>query len=156
MKNGWSALALVGVMLIAGCSTNSVVRQTYKATAPETYWYQIKGNEDTDADSLGMFQRQLDEKLGEAHLRGSEGDARARKMTIIIEHYYMRSNGARFWAGIMAGRDKIKSRVEVAGEDGKTAARFDVESTNTSAWGTSEGLVGRHAEEIVERLKQLQ
>jgi len=156
MKNLWSALALAGVMLVAGCSTNSVVRQSYKATAAETYWYQIKGNEDTDAESLGMFQRQLDEKLSEAHLRGAEGSADARKMTITIDHYYMRSNGARFWAGIMAGRDKIKSRVEVAGADGKTAARFDVGSTNTSAWGTSEGLVGRHAEEIVERLKQLQ
>lgn len=156
MKNVLCALALAGALLMAGCSTDSVVRQSYKASATETYWYQVKGNQDTDADSLAMFQRQLDEKLEQARLRGREGGADARKVTIAIEHYYMRSNGARFWGGIMAGRDKIKSRVDVADASGKTAASFDVESTNATAWGTSEGLVGRHAEEIVERLKQLQ
>ncbi|MEL4892600.1 hypothetical protein PQU63_09260 [Xanthomonas protegens] len=157
MKLQWKTLALVSVMLLAaGCATNSVVHQSYKATTAETYWYQLTGNDDTDADSLAMFRRQLDTQLDAAHLHGAQGQANARKMTIVIDHYYMRSNGARFWAGIMAGRDKIKSRVTVADANGKTAAQFDVESTNSTAWGTSEGLIERHAQEIVARLKQLQ
>jgi len=52
------------------------------------------------------------------------------------------------------GGDKIKRRVEVAGADGHPATRFDVESPSTSAWGTSQALVGRHAGECVERLKE--
>ncbi|WP_372382674.1 DUF4410 domain-containing protein [Xanthomonas sp. NCPPB 1068] len=152
-KMGW-ALAMTSAALLCACSTNSVVRQSYKADAAATYWYEIKGSEDTDAASLAMFRRQLDAKLGEAKLRGVQGAPGARELDISVTHYYMRSNGARFWAGIMAGRDKVKTSIEVK-DAGKTVAAFDVESTNTSAWGTSEGLIETHAEEIVERLTQM-
>ena len=75
------------------------------------------------------------------------------KIDIVLKHYYLRSNGARFWAGIMAGRDKIISRVRVLGVDGAQVGSFDVETTNVSAWGTSGGLMERHADEIVAKLR---
>ncbi|WP_223214384.1 MULTISPECIES: DUF4410 domain-containing protein [Xanthomonas] len=154
MKKMACALTLMGASLLCACSTNSVVRQSYKADAATTYWYQITGNDDTDAASLAMFRRQLDAKLVEAKLRGTQGAPGARQLDIRVTHYYMRSNGARFWAGIMAGRDKVKTSIEVK-DAGKTVAAFDVESTNSTAWGTSEGLIETHAEEIVERLAHM-
>lgn len=53
----------------------------------------------------------------------------------------------------MAGRDKIISHVRVLDTDGAQLASFEVESTNTTAWGTTGGLHQKHAEEIVLRLK---
>lgn len=55
--------------------------------------------------------------------------------------------------GIMAGRDKIISHVRVLDTGGAQLASFEVESTNTTAWGTTGGLHQKHAEEIVLRLK---
>ncbi|MFO3706716.1 hypothetical protein ACI6Q5_17470 [Xanthomonas codiaei] len=54
----------------------------------------------------------------------------------------------------MAGRDKVKTSVEVKGA-GKTVAAFDVESTISTAWSTSEGVIETHAQEIAERLEQV-
>lgn len=155
MKTSLAALLLGAALLLSACSTTSTVRQHYAASPQDTYWYALHGNEDTDAEALGMLRRQLDEKLGQARLSGTKGSPDTRQIDITITHYYMRSNGARFWAGIMAGRDKVKSTVEVKDAQGATVAAFDVESTNTSAWGTSEGLIGKHAQEIAERLQAM-
>ena len=156
MKNILMALAMAGTLLVAGCATNSVVHQNYKASAAETYCYEIQGNEDTDEENLAMLRTQLDAHLAEAQLSGGQAVAGSRKVEIKITHYYVRHNAARILVGIMAGRDKVMSEVTVRGEAGDVVARFDVESTNATAWGTTNGLIGKHADEIVTRLKTFQ
>lgn len=148
--------AMAATLLLAGCSTNSVVHKGYKAAAPETFWYELKGNEDTDEAALAQLRTQLDAKLAEARLAGDKNVAGSRRVEIAITHYYLRSNATRILAGIMAGRDKVTSAVQVKGDGGETLASFDIESTNATAWGTSGGLIGKHADEIIARLKELQ
>ncbi len=148
--------AMASALLLAGCSTSSVVHKGYKAAAPETFWYELKGNADTDEAALAQLRAQLDAQLAEARLAGGRNVAGSRRVEIAITHYYLRGNATRILAGIMAGRDKVKSAVQVKGDDGETLASFDIESTNATAWGTSGGLIGRHADEIVSRLKELQ
>lgn len=65
----------------------------------------------------------------------------------------MRHGAARALVGIMAGRDKIISHVRVVDATGTQRAAFEVESTNSTAWGTTRGLHQKHAEEIALRLK---
>ncbi|KAB7762486.1 DUF4410 domain-containing protein [Xanthomonas maliensis] len=154
MKITMRALAIASLLLLCACSTNSVVRQSYKADAGTTYVYTLHGNADTDADSLATFRQQLDAKLKAAQLLGTAGAPGARTLDITVTHYYMRSNGARFWAGVMAGRDKMATSIAVKQGDA-TLAAFDVESTNATSFGSSGGLMETHAEEIVQRLLQM-
>ena len=67
----------------------------------------------------------------------------------------MRSEGARFFEGIFAGRDNIQSTVSIRDvANGRTLMQFTVESHNSLAVGTSQGLMEDHANEIVEILNK--
>ena len=62
---------------------------------------------------------------------------------------------AAFWEdqpGILAGRDRIASTVTVSAADGTPLGRYEVETRNLSAFGSTQGLIERHAEEVVARL----
>ena len=53
----------------------------------------------------------------------------------------------------MAGRDKIVSSVRVIDANGSQVGNFEVETFNSTAWGTTDGLMQKHAEELVSQLK---
>jgi hypothetical protein len=143
----WLCLAL------CACSTTSTVHQAPPpaATTGQTYTLTFVNQGGDDAEGIAALEGTLRSKLREAGLLGDAGPAM--KLEVVLSHYYVRSNGARFWAGIMAGRDKIISRVRMLDRNGRQVGSFDVESTNTTAWGTSGGLMERHADEIVSRLR---
>ncbi|MGY0611580.1 MULTISPECIES: DUF4410 domain-containing protein [unclassified Luteimonas] len=137
--------------LLAGCSTTSVVHQPYTAADNQKYSFEIKNNGDADAEGLGTLERHLGQKLRERGLFADGGDAV--RVEVTLTHFRLRSDGARLWAGIMAGRDKVASTVRLLAPDGRVVGHFDVETFNASAWLTSAGLLENHATEIVDRLQ---
>lgn len=138
-------------LFLGACSTTSTLRQAPDVVAGRTYTLAFVNEGGDDAEGIAALEQAIRSQLDAAGLLGA-GDAAAR-LEVTLTHYYVRSNGARFWAGIMAGRDKIISRVRIVGPDGRQAGSFDVESTNTTAWGTTDGLHEKHAEEIVMRMQ---
>ncbi|HEY4530648.1 MAG TPA: DUF4410 domain-containing protein [Luteimonas sp.] len=101
---------------------------------------------------MATLEQHLARKLSERGLAADGSDGAAR-VEVTLTHFRLRSDGARFWAGIAAGRDKVASTVRVLAPDGRVLGRYDVETFNASAWLTSAGLLENHATEIVDRLQ---
>lgn len=146
------ALALsLTLLFLTACSTTSAVHQAHTRAPGQAYEYAFANQGGDDAEGIAKLDAVIQSHLRDAGLlapAAAEG-----RIEVVVKHFYVRSNGARFWAGIMAGRDKIISQVRVLGVDGAQAGDFEVETTNTTAWGTTEGLMKTHAEEIVTRLQ---
>lgn len=146
------SLALAaGILLLAACSTTSTVHQAHRAPVDQVYAYAFSNQGGDDQEGIAQLDGVIQSHLRQAGLIDA-GTANP-KIEVVVKHYYVRSNGARFWAGIMAGRDKIVSNVRVTGADGAQVGNFDVETFNSTAWGTTDGLMQKHAEELVARLK---
>lgn len=139
------------VVLLAACSTTSTVHQPHRAPAGQSYAYSFANQGGDDHAGIARLDNVIQAHLREAGL--ITAGAAEQKIEVVVKHYYVRSNGARFWAGIMAGRDKIVSNVRVVGGDGTQVGNFDVETFNSTAWGTTDGLMQKHAEELVSRIK---
>ena len=150
------AVALLGLAL-AACSTTSTVHQPLPPTASQVpahaYAYAFEHHGGDDLEGIDKLDRLIQGRLLQARLVAGIGEPSSGRVQVDLIHYYVRSNGARFWAGIMAGRDKIVSEVDVFDDAGRQIGSFEVETTNLSAWGTSEGLMEKHADEIVARLQ---
>jgi hypothetical protein len=146
-----TTIVIAGILLLTACSTTSTVHQSFRAPNGETYGYSFSNQGGDDHEGIALLDRKIESRLRDAGLLGSEGSAS--KINVVLKHYYMRSNGARFWAGIMAGRDKIISNISVVGADGVQVGNFEVETFNSTAWGTTDGLMEKHATEIVTRLR---
>jgi hypothetical protein len=149
-------IALLALAL-AACSTTSTVHQPLPPTASQVtvnaYAYAFENHGGDDLEGIDKLDRLIQGRLLQAGIVAGMGEPSSGRVQVDLTHYYVRSNGARFWAGIMAGRDKIVSEVEVFDDAGKQVGSFEVETTNLSAWGTTEGLMEKHADEIVARLK---
>lgn len=141
----------VSILLVAACSTTSTVHQSHSAPTGQVYGYSFSNQGGDDNNGIARLDGVIQSHLRQAGLIDA-GNANP-KIKVVLKHYYVRSNGARFWAGIMAGRDKIVSNVRVVGADGSQVGNFDVETFNSTAWGTTDGLMQKHAEELVDRLK---
>lgn len=146
-----SATLLACVLLLSACSTTSTVHQSHSPAVGQFYAYSFDNQGGDDVEGIAKLDGVIQNRLRQAGLLGT--DAAGPKIEITLRHYYLRSNGARFWAGIMAGRDKIVSNVRVVGDNGAQAGNFEVETSNVSAWGTSDGLMQKHADEILARLQ---
>ncbi|WP_225765251.1 DUF4410 domain-containing protein [Stenotrophomonas sp. Marseille-Q4652] len=144
------ALLLVLVFLSA-CSTTSRVQQSHSGLHGRSFEYQFTNRGGDNAEGIAELKRVIQNKLQ------TEGwvnnGAASGRIEITLTHYYMRHGAARALVGIMAGRDKIVSHVRVLEASGASLTAFEVESTNSTAWGTTGGLHQKHAEEIAARLK---
>ena len=139
------------ILLLAACSTTSTVHQAHGATAGQTYAYSFSNQGGDDDEGIALLDSIIQSHLRQAGLIDA-GNANP-KIDVVLKPYYVRSNGARFWAGIMAGRDKIVSSVRVIDANGSQVGNFEVETFNSTAWGTTDGLMQKHAEELVSQLK---
>lgn len=148
-------IRLAAVLLsltLASCTTTSTVHQQHAAPSNQAYSYAFENKGGDDVEGIAQLDRLIQGRLRDAGLLAAGPDSDGR-VEIELTHYYVRSNAARFWAGIMAGRDKIISQVTVLDAAGTRVGHFEVETTNISAWGTKDGLMEKHADEIVIRLK---
>lgn len=148
-------VALLLVVALAACSTTSTVHKPVPPAVAQgqAYAYAFANSAgDEDPEGVARLDRLIHAGLLKAGLVATSGESRAGRVEVELTHYYVRSNAARFWAGILAGRDRIASRVTVRDERGAEIGSFDVETTNVSAWGGTQGLMEEHADEIVSRL----
>ena len=139
-------------LALAACSTTSTVHQPVPPQATHAYAYAFENNGGDDLEGIAKLDRMIHARLLVAGLVAATGEPSAGRVQVELTHYYVRSNAARFLAGILAGRDKIVSQVTVLDEAGKLVGSFDTETTNLSAGGSTEGLMEQHADEIVARL----
>ena len=142
-------------LALAACATTSTVYQPLpqQGSAVRAYAYSFENNGGDDLEGMATLDRLVRGRLVEAGLVAAAGTSPQGSININLTHYYVRSNALRFWAGIMAGRDKIVSRVTVRDDGGKEIGSFEVETTNISKWGRTQRLMKTHADEIVARLK---
>ena len=147
--------AAVLLLALAACSTTSTVYQPLppQPSVGQAYAYAFENNGGDDLEGIAKLDRMIHARLLTAGVVAATGEASAGRVEVDLTHYYVRSNAARFWAGIMAGRDKIVSRVTVLDEAGKETGSFEVETTNISAWGSTQGLMEKHVEEILAQLQ---
>ena len=146
------AVMLAGLVLaLSACSTTSVVHQAPRLQPSQVFAYSFSNQGGDNEEAISRLNGVIQSHLRQAGLIHA-GDANP-KIEVTLKHFYMRSNATRFWAGIMAGRDKILSNVRVVGADGTQIGSFDVDTFNSTAWGTTDGLMTKYAEEIVLRLK---
>lgn len=139
------------VLVLAACSTTSTVHQAPSLEPDQTYAYSFDNQGGDNHAAIARLDSVIQSRLrAEGLVNAGNGNPR---IEVVLKHFYVRSNAARFWAGIMAGRDKIVSNIRVIGADGSQVGDFDVETFNSTAWGSTDGLMERHAEEVVTRLK---
>lgn len=142
---------LLLVALLSACSTTSRVHQAHTGFQGKSFDYHFTNRGGDNAEGVAELNRVVQNQL-QAQGFINNGTANG-KIDITLTHYYVRHGAARALVGIMAGRDKIISHVRVLDAAGAQLASFEVESTNTTAWGTTGGLHQKHAEEIALRLK---
>lgn len=143
------ALAALLAASLAACSTTSTVHRPHTVAAGQQYSYSFTNENGPDhASEVAELDRMIRHRLDDAGLLGNSDH----RIQVTLSHYYVRSNAKRFWAGIMAGRDKVSSTVQVFDASGTEVGRFDVESVNSTAMGSRETLLTEHAGEIVARL----
>lgn len=139
------------ILVLSACSTTSTIHQAPQLPSDQTYAYSFSNQGGDNHAGIARLDSMIQSRLRAAGLVHAGNDNP--KIEVVVKHYYVRSDGARFMAGIMAGRDKIVSNIRVVGSDGSQIGNFDVETFNSTAWGTSDGLMEKHAEEVVSRLK---
>ena len=142
---------LLLVFLLSACSTTSRVHQAHAGFHGQSFDYHFTNRGGDNAEGVAELNRVVQNQLqAEGLINNASANGR---IDITLTHYYVRHGAARALVGIMAGRDKIISHVRVLDAAGAQLASFEVESTNTTAWGTTGGLHQKHAEEIAARLK---
>lgn len=154
MKQAASALGRIaaGLLLVlpSACATTSTVQQQHAQPRGQAYAYTFENNGGDDLEGIAELARLIRQRLDDAGLLARDGAADGR-VEVELTHYYVRSDTARFLAGIMAGRDRIASQVTIVDPSGRQVGRFEVDTTNLTAWGSKDGLMRKHADEIVAR-----
>ena len=142
----------VSLLLLLG-SAGTAARPRSGASAADTgYRLRLTLPPDMSEEARDIFRQRLQAALGKAGLLGS-GRAAA-TLEVVMTRYQMRPGAARAWVGVMAGTDRLDSTVSVrAPGDGAVTQEFSVSSKNVTAWGSSRGLIQKHADQIVRRLR---
>ena len=130
--------------LLAACPTPGQARDA--AAVGQAYQFKFVNQGGDDVDGIAMLEQKMKRRLSAAGLLDAGA---AGVIDVTLQHYYMRSGGARAWTGIMSGRDKIVSQVRVLGADGAELSSFTVKSTNITAFGSAEGLMDKHVDELL-------
>lgn len=148
-----TVLALLSALALAACGTSSQVVQRYTPAAGEQFAYTIENPGGMIPEDLQTLRTSLDGQLRAAGLLAATPSSAQRKVTITIDEYRMRHGAARALVGIMAGKDTIRSTVKVTDANGRVLGSTQVESGNSTALGTTDGLIEGHAEEIANFLR---
>lgn len=143
-------MIVVMAFALSACGTSSQVRNSYARAPGDKFTYEVVNTDGMSDEGLAILKKEIDSMLAARGQRAAGTEPDARKLNIEITNYYMRNGATRFFVGIMAGRDSIRSTVRITDAAGTLLGQTDVDSTNTSAWGTSSGLIEGHAKEIVD------
>lgn len=154
MRHQIAVILITSCSLLAGCAgTSAIVQSEYRLAQHEKLSLQLKPSPEVSEQGMQILQQRLAGQLSGQNLLATAGDGSSRVLEVSILHYYMRHGAARALAGIMAGTDKVQSRVQIKDRaTGQVLSEFNVESKNPTAWGTSKGMLEQHADKIVETL----
>lgn len=144
-----TAVLLLSLFLTA-CGTSSQVRSDYARAADDRFTYDVVNTGGMSEEALGIFQERLTAALQERGQLAESNGSDARTIRVEITNYRMRHGSARALVGIMAGRDSIRSDVRILDAGGTVLGEIEIDSGNSTAWGTSRGLIQGHAQEIVD------
>jgi len=143
------------VLLLSGCGATSKVIQkyqpdhTYKLNCSVSAAPQVEVPDEV----LKSMQSQLQKSLSEQNLLAAADDNKIHKADILITHYRMRPDVARLLVGIMAGCDKITSKVTIIDSNTKNiVGEADFESNECAAWGVASQVIRAHMEKISDYL----
>ena len=145
-------VAFALLLSLAACTTTSTVRQPHAPVAGQAYSVAFVSNAGEDLAGIAGLVSVIRGRLRDAGMLATDAGPGPR-VEVVLKHYYVRADMVRAVAGMLAGRDRIASQVTVLDGNGTRVGRFDVETTNLSAWGSREALMDRHADEIVSRLR---
>ena len=154
MNSRMILMVLALTLSLVGCSTSMHVETGYQPMAGEKFKYRIMPVAEVSTEALVLLRQRLDAQLSANGQLAFGSDESANSVEVTITAYRMRHGAARAMAGIFAGTDSMISTVEV--KEPKTQsvkAKFDVLSSNATAWGTSQGMIEDHADQIVQYLK---
>lgn len=143
----WMILGLSFVL--AGCGTSGNVRKQYSHASSDRFAYEVSNTGDMSVEGLVFLRARLDATLAALGRLAIDHDPSAKKVMIEITSYRMRNGATRALFGIMAGRDNIHSTVKVLDPAGDVIGETEISSGNSTAWGTSQGLIEGHADAIV-------
>ncbi len=147
-------LVTIILILLAGCATAAQIQSQYRLTQGEKLKLQVTAPPSANEEALQIFNERLTTQLSSNGLLAGPSDASARNLEVSVTNYTMRHGAARAMLGIMAGSDNMQSTVKIKDQTtGSVLSEFTVESTNSTAWGTSKGMIEDHADKIVETLK---
>ena len=118
------------LLLLSACATTSTVQQQHAPAPGLAYAYTFENNGGDDLAGIARLARIVQERLGDAGLLAEAATANGR-VEVELTHY----------------------QVTVLDASGNRFGRFEVDTTNLTAWGSKDGLMEAHAEEIVARLK---
>lgn len=143
------------VLLVSGCGATSNVIQKYQPdkTYKLNYYLSAAPQVEVPDEVLKTMQNQIQKNLSEQNLLTSEVDNKFHKADILITHYRMRHDAARLLVGIMAGCDKINSKVTILDSDTKKiVGEAEFESNECAAWGIASQVVKAHVDKIANYL----
>jgi t-SNARE complex subunit (syntaxin) len=147
-------LVTIILILLAGCATTAQIQSQYRLAQGEKLKLQVTAPPAAAEEALQIFKERLTAQLLSNGLLAAPSDASARNLEVAVTNYTMRHGAARAMLGIMAGSDNMQSTVKIKDQTtGSVLSEFTVESTNSTAWGTSKGMIEDHADKIVETLK---
>ena len=148
------SLLIVSATLFAGCSTSAKIQSEYKLPQGEKFSFRVTAPTDINAEARQIFDASLTSQLSGSGLLAGSSDVNARSLEIAVRNYNMRHGAARALLGILAGSDNMQSTVKVKDKGtGAVLSEFSVESKNSTAWGTSKGMIEDQADKIVDTLK---
>ena len=140
---------LLCTTLTACIGTSSTVARPNAAAPGSRLWYSIDNTAGMTPQGLAVLRSRLDERF--VPVRTTEGAPGAVHVKITVTSYYMRPGAARALVGIMAGKDRVLSTVQVLDpSSGQELGRLNVESGNATAVGSAGGLLRGHADEIAD------
>lgn len=148
-------LFVASCMLLTGCAgTAARVQTEYRLGQGEKLKLQLTAPPTATEEGLRILRERLTTQLSNSGLLAQTSDGSARIVEVVVTNYSLRHGAARAMLGILAGTDNLQSSVKIKDQvTGRALSEFVVESTNPSAWGTSQGLLQQHADQIVETLK---
>lgn len=154
MQKFLMSLLIVTCTLLAGCGTAAKVQTDYRMTKGEKFKLQLTALPAITEEGMQILRDRLTMQLSNGGLLAPAADMSARTIEVAVTNYTMRHGAARAMLGVLAGSDTIQSTITIKDlATGKVLSDFAVESNNSTAWGTSRGLIEEHADKIVDTLR---
>lgn len=143
-------LATALPFFLAACiGTSSKVARPNASAVGSKLWYTVENPGGMTPEGLTVLRSRLDERF--IAVRTAEGAPDAVHVKVTVTSYYMRPGAARALVGIIAGKDRVLSTVQVIDPvTGHELGRIHVESGNATAVGSAGGLLRGHADEIAD------